>query len=133
VFCLKSSPGKAEQYCLLALLNSLVANYLVRLHVTTHVTTSLMARLPVPRPGAGSPTFAELVSLARTLERDGLTNTDAYARLNALVADLYRLSSAHYQHVVSTFPLLSEELRRAAVAEYERATETPRHGETSDS
>ena len=43
-----------SQYCLLALLNSLVANYLVRLQVTTHVTTALMARLPVPRPAGAT-------------------------------------------------------------------------------
>ena len=42
VFCLKGSLGEQAQYCLLALLNSLVANYLVRLQVTTHVTSSLM-------------------------------------------------------------------------------------------
>ena len=30
-------------------MNSLVANYLVRLRVMTHVTTATMARLPVPQ------------------------------------------------------------------------------------
>ena len=92
VFCLKTPLGEPDQYCLLALLNSLVANYLVRLQVTTHVTTALMSRLPVPRPAAGSVEFQQLIALARVLERDGLGNTEAYANLNALVARLYGLS-----------------------------------------
>ena len=38
VFCLKTDLDERSQWCLLGLMNSLVANYLVRLNVTTHVT-----------------------------------------------------------------------------------------------
>jgi hypothetical protein len=130
VFCLKSELDEENRYCLLGLMNSLAANYLVRLQVTTHVTTTLMSRLPVPHPQPGSPQFTEIVFLTRTLERDGLTNIAAYARLNAIVFALYAFSSAHVSHIVSTFPLLPDELRRACIASvHGRATETPRHGE----
>ena len=50
VFVLKTHVDERSQWCLLGLLNSFVANYLVRLQVMTHVTATLMARLPVPRP-----------------------------------------------------------------------------------
>ena len=65
VFCLKSDLDARSQWCLLGLMNSLVANYLVRLNVTTHVTAALMSRLPVPKPPAESRPFDRLVSLAR--------------------------------------------------------------------
>jgi len=128
LFCLKTRLGAASQYCLLALLNSLVANYLVRLQVTTHVTSALMARLPVPRLRAGEPVFRELVALARSLEKTGLENNpEAYVRLNTISAQLYGLTQEQYEHVVGTFPLLPESLRHTCVTDYVQATETQRH------
>jgi hypothetical protein len=125
IFCLKTELGSASQYCLLALLNSLVANYLVRLQVTTHVTASLMSRLRVPRPSGDSSEFRELVSLARELEQSGIeANPGTYARLNAIAAELYGLRPDQYAHVVSTFPLLPAELRQLCVDVHRRATET---------
>jgi hypothetical protein len=128
IFCLKSELSVANQYCLLALFNSFVANYLVRLQVTTHVTASLMSRLPVPRPDGHSSEFRELASLARNLEHSGIEGKPAaYARLNAIAAQLYGLSRDQYAHVVSTFPLLPIELRQLCLDAHRKATETRRH------
>ena len=123
VFCLKTSLDGNAQYALLALLNSLVANYLVRLQVTTHVTTALMARLPVPRPSVNGDQFRQLASLARALEKTGVTgNEAAYVRINTIAAQLYGLTPQQYEHVVSTFPLLPQSLRDACL-NHVRATE----------
>jgi hypothetical protein len=117
LFCQKTRLAARSQWCLLGLLNSLVANYLVRLQVTTHVTVSMMARLPVPRPAAGSAAFREIEALARRLSIDGIAGSpDAYARLNAVVAGLYGLTVDQYAHVVRTFPLLPDDLRARCVA-----------------
>src|SRR5207342_1187778 len=43
LFCLKTRIPVAEQHVLCALLNSFVANYLIRLRVNTHVTVTLMS------------------------------------------------------------------------------------------
>ncbi len=130
VFCSKSPLGDEAQHCLLALLNSLVANYLVRLQVTTHVTCALMARLPVPRPPSKSPEFRELATLARALAHTGIAGHEvAYARVNAIAAHLYGLTRPQYEHVLGTFPLLSRELIALCSAAYghpEQATEAPR-------
>jgi hypothetical protein len=121
VFCSKSSLGDEAQHCLLALLNSLVANYLVRLHVTTHVTCARMARLPVPRPSSRSAEFKELASLARALAQTGLAGHDAtYARINGIAAHLYGLTRRQYEHVLSTFPLLPGALISRCSAAYGR-------------
>jgi len=50
LFCLKTSMNIDDQVVLCCLLNSFVANYLVRLWVTTHLGTATVERLPVPRP-----------------------------------------------------------------------------------
>jgi hypothetical protein len=130
VFCLKTVLGGTSQYCLLALLNSLVANYLVRLQVTTHVTTTLMARLPVPRPVGGSIAFRELATLARSLEKTGVDgNIPAFVRLNAIAAGLYGLTPEQYEHVVQSFPLLPAALRQDCIRSFQcshRGTETQR-------
>jgi hypothetical protein len=103
----------------LAVLNSLVANYLVRLQVTTHVTAALMARLPVPRPKRGSTMFRRLGALARSLESSGIeSGQGVYVELNSAVAELYALNVAQYERILETFPLLDEELRRQCVVDF---------------
>lgn len=131
VFCLKSSLDEASSRVLLALVNSLVANYLARLYVTTHVTTAIISRLPVPRPQPGSPVARRLEALARRLQASGIDgDIDAYAALNALVAGLYELTPDEYVHIVGTFPLLSEELRARCIRAFSKAAaETQRHRE----
>ncbi|MGQ0733606.1 MAG: Eco57I restriction-modification methylase domain-containing protein [Acidobacteriota bacterium] len=119
VFCLRSDLDRASQYCLMALLNSLVANFLVRLHVTTHVGVALVARLPVPRPPRSSRVFRELVTLSRRLEQSSLSLHEPYARLNAIVARCYQLTPTQYAHVVSSFPLLPADLRRGCVQAFD--------------
>jgi hypothetical protein len=127
VFCQKTALLDDEQWCLLGLMNSLVANYLVRLQVTTHVTTSLMARLPVPKPAP--PIRARIATLSRSLAESGIEAApEAYAELNALTAQEYGVSHDEYAHIAASFPLLSSELRLGCTRAYARATEARRHG-----
>ena len=116
VFVSKRPLDDQSRWCLLGLMNSFVANYLVRLNVTTHVTVAMMARLPVPRPLENSAAFAQLVVLSQALaEGDGAVGREEYARLNAIVANLYGLTVAEYQYVTGTFPLIDEQIRSSSV------------------
>jgi len=129
VFCLKSDLDQRSQWCLLALLNSLVANYLVRLNVTTHVTAALMSRLPVPKPLPHSRAFDRLIALARSLASTGIdNNADDYAELNAIAASLYGVTTEQYAFILDSFPLLPKPLRATCFAVHVRATEARRHG-----
>jgi hypothetical protein len=128
LFCLKTALGERSQWCLLALMNSFVANYLVRLQVTTHVTTSLVARLPVPRPRDSSPEFARLADLARTIANSQSDETSALAEINALAAQLYGISRDDYAFILATFPLIEADLRSVCLSTYVRATEARNHG-----
>jgi len=101
---------------LCALLNSYVANYIVRLRVNTHVTVSLVSRLPVPVVLPGHPLFTRLAQCAETLRR-GTTlveEMEEYTEIQAIAAHLYRLSPAHFEHVLSTFPLVPSAVRQRA-------------------
>jgi len=123
VFCLKTALDERSQWCLLALINSLVANYLIRLRVTTHVSASLMARLPVPRPAAGSRPFKRLIALARELSKTGVTDdSEPYAELNAVAALLYGITPDQYGFILDTFPLIPKSQRDRCLAAFLRAT-----------
>jgi hypothetical protein len=120
LFCLKTPMALDRQLVLCALLNSYVANYLIRLRVNTHVTSALMSRLPVPVVEDTEPTFEKLRSLARALI-DAATPVESlpeYAELQAIVARLYGLSSDEFEHVLSTFPLVLQEVRSASLARF---------------
>ena len=62
--------------------NSFVVNYLVRLRVTTHVTTATVEQLPMPTAEIAPAAFREIAALARLLARR--RDTALLARLNAL-------------------------------------------------
>jgi hypothetical protein len=133
LFCLRAALPDSQQLVLCALLNSFVANYLVRLRVNTHVTASLMSKLPVPYVSAPEPAFERLASLAGTL-REGplpIEEMQEYAELQAIVAGLYGLTGEEFEHVLGTFPLIPSATRQAALANFTRQslrhTEAPRH------
>jgi hypothetical protein len=100
---------------LCGVLNSFVANYFVRMRVGTHVTVSIIERLPVPCPAIQSDGFREVVALTA---RVVTTPTDyrAAAQLQACVARIYQMETADFQRVLDTFPLVPIDERRAAMA-----------------
>jgi hypothetical protein len=111
LFCLKTPLDEWAQAFLCGVLNSYVANYLVRLRVVTHVSVGIIDRLPVPRPDPGDRRAREVADLARQLSaRPDLAS--AHARLQALVARLYELTSGDLAHVLGTFPLVDAGARR---------------------
>ena len=117
LFCLKTPVPSDAQHVLCALLNSYVANYLVRLRVNTHVTVALVSRLPVPVVRTGEEAFERLSTLAQTLARarTPVEEMEEYAELHALAAKLYGLSPTDFEHVLSTFPLVPQGTRTRAL------------------
>jgi len=120
LFCLRTRLPMAEQHVLCALLNSFVANYLIRLRVNTHVTATLMSRLPVPVIREGDAFFERLGTLFSSLARETrpVEQMEEYAQLQALCAHAYQLRASEFEHVLGTFPLIPEDVRRAALAAF---------------
>jgi hypothetical protein len=117
VFCLRSALARGAQHFLCGLFNSFVVNYLVRSRVTTHVTTAIVERLPIPTLDE-APNAAEIVRIAETLlER---VRPGALARLNALVAEMYQLDEREFAHILTTFPLVPLAERDAALREFQK-------------
>ena len=112
LFCLRGPLRLSHQHFLCGLFNSLVVNYLVRMRVTTHVTTATVERLPIPPPGYSPSAEREVAALARVLSRRN--SRDAWVRVQVLAAQLYQLTPAEFAHVLETFPLVGSEDRNAA-------------------
>jgi hypothetical protein len=133
VFCLRTLLPRRSQYFLCGLFNSFVVNYLARLRVTTHVTTAIVERLPIPAADADPAATREIAALAAALARrgddppsdktgvvSGFSRTAALSRLNARVAQMYQLSAEEFAHVLSTFPLIPREERDEALREFQK-------------
>jgi hypothetical protein len=132
--CLRAPAEETAQWFLCALLNSYVLNYLARLWVGTHVTGTLLERLPVARLRDDDPRLVELAALAVELARSRATlrhspsarqtpSRDAaeggrvdrvHAVLQARVAALYGLSTDQFALVLDRFPLVPVREREAA-------------------
>jgi hypothetical protein len=113
LFCLKEDMDAGVQHFLCGVFNSYVANYLVRLRVSTHVTVAIVDRLPVPRPPRDSAAFVEIERLSADMITSG-PGPGTASRLQAAVARLYGLTASEFDHVLSTFPLVPEDERRRA-------------------
>jgi len=120
LLCLRTPLPLDAQHALCALLNSFVANYLIRLRVNTHVTVSLVSRLRVPVLDRERRTFSRLSALAQTLMHspEAAEKQPEYAELQGLVANLYGLTESEFVHVLSTFPLIPEGIKSAALTHF---------------
>ena len=114
LFCLRDPPGDEVQQFLAGIFNSFVANFMIRLRVTTHVTVAIVERLPVPKPATGSIEFTTMAALARRLAADP-ADIATMARLQGLAARLYELDASSFAHVLATFPLVDARLRDASM------------------
>jgi hypothetical protein len=124
LLCLRTPLALQAQYVLCALLNSFVANYLLRLRVNTHVTVSLVSRLPVPLVRAGDFGYQRLVVLARHLAQsdEPAERQPEYAELQGLVGRRYGLNQDEFAHVLSTFPLVAAEAKANALSRFRDAS-----------
>jgi hypothetical protein len=123
LFCLRTPLPIAEQQVLCALLNSFVANYLVRLRVNTHVTVALVSRLPVPVAKQSQPDFERLAALAARLMSATAPAEEMpeFAELQGVVARLYGLTEEDFARVLETFPLIPQVIRDGALDAFNEA------------
>ena len=109
VFCLRTALPARIQHYLCGMFNSLIVNFLVRQRVSTHVTTAIVERLPIPVWQSAPRSCAAIAALARLLARR--CDPEAFAALNAEAATLYQLSRTEFEHVLESFPLIPREER----------------------
>jgi hypothetical protein len=129
-----------EALYIVSLLNSFVLDFSMRRQVTSNVSQFSIYQLPVPRLTEKDPFFQEIVERAAklictTAEYDelarevGLTShengvTDERERgkiraeLDGIIAHLYGLTETEFSHILSTFPIVAEEVKTAALNAY---------------
>ena len=105
LFCSRVRLDADAQWVVCALLNSLVANWLVRRWVSTHVTTAIVQRLPVPVVPASDRAFGELARLARRCADDGVGSA-TWTALQEATRRAYGLGDDAWQHVRKDFAWL---------------------------
>jgi hypothetical protein len=136
----RPSLDATEQLFLVACFDSFVVDWLLRQKITSHLNMFYVYQVPVPRLGkmdlkvtpiAGraarlictTPDFDDFAKEAGLgSHKQGATDPAERARLrvelDGLIAHLYGLTEAEFAHVLSTFPLVPEPVKIAALNAY---------------
>ena len=114
VFVVRRPPDLETQQFLCAMFNSYVANYLVRMRVSTHVGSAVIDRLPIPKPPRESAAFRRLSSLGRDL----VAGRPVGPEQQALAARLYGIDAEEFARVLDAFALVPAQERAAALAAF---------------
>ncbi len=133
----------AELAFLTAILNSVVLDFSLRAKMTTNLNSFFLYQLSVPRLTAADPDFRPLVERAARLvgttaefddllkeifgprathrthgERTPEGRAKLRAEIDAQVAHLYALTEPEFTHILSTFPLVADDVKRAALTAF---------------
>jgi hypothetical protein len=132
-----SSISGTELLYVTGVLNSFVFDFLLRQRVSANITMFYIYQLPVPRLTEKDPAFKPIVSRAAKLicmtpefddlarevglgsHAEGVTDPAARAALRAeldgLVAHLYGLTEDEFAYILTTFPLVAQPVKDAAL------------------
>lgn len=124
----------------LALFNSFLLDYGIRLKISRNMNMFYIYQLPVPRLQEGDEWFSEIVERAAKLicitpefdelaqkvgigsHQNGVTNETERGKLRAeldgIIAHLYGLTKTEFTHILSTFPIVPEPTKQAALQAY---------------
>jgi len=127
-----------------AIFNSFIADSEIRRRITQHLDMHFMYTLRVPRLTKDDRYFKEIVDRAAKLicttpefddlaaevglgsHTNGVVDEGDRAKLRAeldgMIAHLYELTEAEFAHILSTFPIVADEVKQAALEEYRNFT-----------
>ena len=120
--------------------NSFVVDYEIRKRITSHLDMHFMYSLTIPRLTEKDPFFQEIVERAAKLicttpeydelakevglgsHKNGITDErergKIRAELDGIIAHLYGLTETEFSHILSTFPIVAETVKDAALNAY---------------
>jgi len=129
------------------LLNSFVSDHLIRMKVSNHCNAFYIYELPIPRLSPTDVVFATVAQrsaklictspdfdeLARVVglrdHRDSVTDPTERARLRAeldgMIAHVYGLTEEEFAYVLTTFPLVDQSVKDAALDAYREFAPKP--------
>lgn len=128
-------------FCI-SLLNSSVVDWMLRNKVSQNINMFFIYQLPIPRLTEEDPEFMPIVERASKLicttrefddlalevglrdHTEGVTDEAERAKLRAeldgMIAHLYGLTEEEFVHVLSTFPLVRQSVKDAALEEFKK-------------
>jgi hypothetical protein len=127
-----------------AILNSFSVDFTLRQKVTSHCNMFYVYSTPVPRLQKGDRWFDEIVERAAKLicttpefddlakevglgsHKNGVTNEvergKLRAELDGMIAHIYGLTEEEFVYILTTFPIVKEAVKQAALDEYKKLT-----------
>lgn len=130
-----------------SVLTSFVLDAVLRNRVSQNLTIFYIGQLPVPRHTESDPEFTSIVERAARLicttpefddlakdvglgsHRNGATDpverACLRAELDGLIAHLYGLTEAEFAHILSTFPIVDQQVKDDALAAYREQIPAP--------
>ncbi|MEG3871598.1 Eco57I restriction-modification methylase domain-containing protein [Microcoleus sp. Z1_B5] len=144
-----ASPIQDNRYILFicAALNSFCFDFALRQKVSANLTMFFIYQTPVPRLTSGDKYFTDIVQRAAKLictapefdelaqevglnsHREGVTDETERAQLRAeldgIIAHLYGLTEAEFAYILTTFPIVPEAVKQAALAAYRTFAASP--------
>ncbi|MEQ9482591.1 Eco57I restriction-modification methylase domain-containing protein [Coleofasciculus sp. F4-SAH-05] len=136
--------SNSELLAALTIFNSFALDFYIRQMVSANINMFYIYQLPIPRLTEGEPYFNEIVEHAAKLicttpefddlaqevglgsHKNGVTDETERAKLRAeldgMIAHLYNLTEAEFKHILSTFPIVPEETKQAALDAYKAFT-----------
>jgi len=134
------APNEVELLGLSAAFNSFVFDWMIRQKITNHLNMFYVSQMPCPRLTAADAAFGPIVERAARLicttpefdalarevglrsHKQGAADPAERARLRAeldgLVAHLYGLTEDEFAYILTTFPLVAEDVKQAAREAY---------------
>jgi hypothetical protein len=132
---------------LVSVLNSLACDFLIRQKVTSHCNMFYVYQLPVPRLTPHDARLSLIVDSAAKLicttpefddlarevglgsHKNGVTDPTERAKLRAeldgMIAHLYGLNEEEFTHILSTFPIVEQSVKDAALEAYRELAPKP--------
>ncbi|WP_341735923.1 hypothetical protein [Microcoleus sp. CAWBG640] len=133
-------PDCQAELFFMSVMNSYVIDCAFRQRVTTNLTFFFIYQMPVPRLTTGDKYFTDIVQRAAKLictapefdelaqevglnsHKEGVTDETERAQLRAeldgIIAHLYGLTEAEFAYILTTFPIVPETVKQAALAAY---------------
>jgi len=130
-----------------SMLNGFSYDFAIRQRVTAHCNMFYVYQVPIPRLTEDTAAFAPIVDRAAKLicttpefdelarevglrdHRDGVTEPAERARLRAeldgMIAHLYGLTEEEFAHILTTFPLVEQSVKDAALEAYREFAPKP--------
>jgi Putative RNA methylase family UPF0020 len=136
----ETSPNNHQCLYLVSVWNSFIVDYALRSRISANINFFYVYQLPVPRLTSGDKYFTDIVQRAAKLicttpefdelaqevglnsHREGVTDETERAQLRAeldgIIAHLYGLTDAEFAYILTTFPIVPETVKQAALAAY---------------